>query len=54
MTITGGMIGIGYFGTFNKSFFSSLPRNFYCAFFCEILLVQSIACKVMKMIHKKV
>lgn len=53
MTIIGGMIGAGKL-TLEPfiTFFSHWPRNFCVAFWCEILLAQPIARKVMKMIHR--
>lgn len=54
MTIIGGMIGEGKpslepFITFP----SHWPRNFCVAFWCEILLAQPIARKVMTLLHKR-
>lgn len=53
MTIVGGMIGAGKFTLEPfQTFLSHWPRNFCVAFWCEILLAQPLARKVMKIIHK--
>lgn len=54
MTIVGGMIGMGKISIEPiKMFFHHWPRNFCVAFWCEILLAQPAARKVMTIIHKK-
>lgn len=54
MTIIGGMIGAGKFTLEPfETFFMHWPRNFCVAFWCEILLAQPTARKVMKLIHNK-
>lgn len=53
MTIVGGMVGAGKLTLEPfETFFAHWPRNFCVAFWCEILLAQPIARKVMKIIHK--
>lgn len=53
MTIIGGMIGAGKLTLEPfETFLSHWPRNFCVAFWCEILIAQPIARKVMQIIHK--
>jgi hypothetical protein len=51
MTIIGGLIGNGLSLEPFQTFFSHWPRNFFVAFWCEILLAQPIARFVMKKLH---
>lgn len=53
MTIIGGMIGMGKISLEPfYTFFAHWPRNFFVAFWCEILLAQPLARFVIKNIHK--
>lgn len=53
MTIIGGMIGMGKLSLEPfYTFFAHWPRNFFVAFWCEILLVQPFARFVIKNIHR--
>lgn len=51
MTIIGGLIGTGLSWEPFLTFFSHWPRNFFVAFWCEILLAQPIARIMMKRLH---
>lgn len=54
MTIIGGMIGTGSISMEPIiTLPSHFPRNFFVAFWCEILLAQPIARLVMKIMHNK-
>jgi len=54
LTVVGGLIGTGFRSLEPfTSFFSNWPRNFCVAFWCEVLLAQPIARKVMKTIHER-
>ena len=53
MTIVGGMIGEGKLSMEPFiTFASHWPRNFFVAFWCEMLFAQPTARKVMKLIHQ--
>lgn len=53
MTIIGGMIGMGKLSLEPfYTFFAHWPRNFFVAFWCEILLAQPFARFVIKNIHR--
>lgn len=54
MTIVGGLIGTGFQSLEPfREFFNNWPRNFCVAFWCEVLLAQPIARKVMKILHER-
>ena len=54
MTIVGWMIGMGKISLEPfKLFFHHWPRNFCVAFWCEVLIAQPLARKVMVFIHNK-